>query len=77
MYNVEETVSVQHEIVPGVSVTGGWYHREYLNLRRRSNTGVGFERLHAVHAVQPDRRFADHLLQRERRQGVAAGNEPR
>ena len=28
MYNVEETVSVQHEIARGVSVTGGWYHRE-------------------------------------------------
>ena len=40
MYNVEETVSVQHELARGVSVTGGWYHREYFNLRRRFNTGV-------------------------------------
>ena len=40
MYNVEETVSVQHELMRGVSVTGGWYHREYFNLRRRFNTGV-------------------------------------
>jgi hypothetical protein len=40
MYNVEETVSVQHELFRGISVTGGWYHREYFNLRRRFNTGV-------------------------------------
>jgi hypothetical protein len=40
MYNVEETVSVQHELLPRVSVSGGWYHREYFNLRRRFNTGV-------------------------------------
>ena len=30
MYNVEETVSVQHELMRGVSVTGGWYHRQVL-----------------------------------------------
>jgi len=41
MYNVEETISVQHELMPRVSVSGGWYHREYYNLRRRFNTGVG------------------------------------
>jgi Carboxypeptidase regulatory-like domain len=41
MYNVEETVSIQHELRRGVSVSGGWYHREYFNLRRRFNTGVG------------------------------------
>ena len=40
MYNVESTVSVQHEIYRGVSVTAGWYKREYFNLRRRFNTGV-------------------------------------
>jgi hypothetical protein len=38
MYNIETSVSVQHEIRPGVSVTGGWYHRDYKNLRRRDNT---------------------------------------
>ena len=41
MYNIEETVSVQHEVLKGVSVTAGWYRREYFNLRRRFNTGVG------------------------------------
>jgi hypothetical protein len=38
MYNVETSVSVQHEIRPGLSVTAGWYHRDYKNLRRRDNT---------------------------------------
>ena len=41
MYNVEMSGSIQHEIVSGVSVTAGWYRREYFNLRRRFNTGVG------------------------------------
>jgi len=40
MYNIEESVSVQHEITRGVSVTAGWYHREYFNLRRRFNSGI-------------------------------------
>jgi hypothetical protein len=38
MYNVEESISVQHELVKRVSVTAGWYHRDYKNLRRRTNT---------------------------------------
>ncbi len=37
MYNVETAVSVQHELLPRVSITGGWYHRDYHNLRRRDN----------------------------------------
>jgi hypothetical protein len=37
MYNVETAVSIQHELFPRVSVTAGWYHREYFNLRRRTN----------------------------------------
>ena len=42
MYNIETSLSVQHEIVSGVSVTGGWYNRQYKNMWRRTNTGVGF-----------------------------------
>ena len=38
MYNVEESVSVQHELFPRVSVTAGWFHRDYKNLFRRTNT---------------------------------------
>jgi len=38
MYNVETSISVQQELRPGVSVQGGWYHRDFHNLRRRVNT---------------------------------------
>jgi len=37
MYNVEESVSIQHELFPRVSVTAGWFHRDYKNLFRRTN----------------------------------------
>ena len=42
MYNIETAVSAQHELMKGVSVTGGWYHRDYHNLRRRDNTLQSF-----------------------------------
>jgi hypothetical protein len=31
-YNIETSVSVQHELMPRVSVTGSWYHRVFHNL---------------------------------------------
>ncbi|MEQ1908281.1 MAG: carboxypeptidase regulatory-like domain-containing protein [Vicinamibacterales bacterium] len=37
MYNIETSASVQHELMPSVSVSGGWFHRDYRNLRRRDN----------------------------------------
>jgi hypothetical protein len=37
MYNIETAVSVQHELLPRVSVGAGWYHRDFKNLRRRDN----------------------------------------
>jgi hypothetical protein len=40
MYNVEEQVGIQRELFRGTSVSAGWYHREYFNLRRRFNTGI-------------------------------------
>ncbi len=42
MYNIETSVSVQHELLPRVSVSGGWYHRDYKNLRRRDNVLQSF-----------------------------------
>jgi hypothetical protein len=39
-YNVETTVSVQHELFPGVSVSGGYYHRHYYNLLYTDNTAL-------------------------------------
>ena len=40
MYNVETSASIQHEIFRGISLSAGWYRRDYKNLRRRFNTGV-------------------------------------
>ena len=43
MYNVEESISIQHEVISQVSVSGGWYHRSYHNLRRRTNVLQTFD----------------------------------
>lgn len=37
MFNVETSIAIQHQLLPGVSVTAGWYGRQYHNLRRRTN----------------------------------------
>jgi hypothetical protein len=42
MYNVETSISAQQEILPGLSVQGGWYHRDFKNLHRRDNTSQTF-----------------------------------
>ncbi len=42
MYNIETSVSVQHELLPRVSVSGGWFHRDFKNLRRRDNVLQSF-----------------------------------
>ncbi|MEQ1729375.1 MAG: carboxypeptidase regulatory-like domain-containing protein [Vicinamibacterales bacterium] len=42
MYNIETSLSVQHELMPRVSVSGGWFHRDYKNLRRRDNVLQSF-----------------------------------
>jgi outer membrane receptor protein involved in Fe transport len=42
MYNMETTLSIQHELLPRLSVSAGWYHRSYHNLRRRTNTLQSF-----------------------------------
>ena len=39
-YNVEITVSAQRELMPGVSVSGGFYHRHYYNLIYTDNTAL-------------------------------------
>jgi hypothetical protein len=38
--NWEETVSIQHELLPRVSVTAGYYHRSFYNLQYQKNTLV-------------------------------------
>ena len=42
MYNVETSISAQQELLPGLSVQGGWYHRDFKNLRRRDLTQQTF-----------------------------------
>ena len=37
MYNIERSINVQQELFRGVSVTGGWFHRDFKNLFRRTN----------------------------------------
>ena len=39
-YNVEMTVSVQHEPMSGVSVSGGFFHRHYYNMIYTDNTAL-------------------------------------
>jgi hypothetical protein len=38
--NWEETVSIQHELFPRMSVTAGYYHRSFYNLQYTTNTLV-------------------------------------
>ena len=42
MYNIETSLSVQHELFQRVSVSGGWFHRDFKNLRRRDNVLQSF-----------------------------------
>jgi hypothetical protein len=39
-YNVEMTVSLQRELMPGVSASFGYYHRHYYNLIYSDNTAL-------------------------------------
>ena len=65
MYNIETSVSVQHELLPRVSVSGGWFHRDFKNLRRRDNILQSFADYTPFTLFSPDRRHTDHVLQRE------------
>jgi hypothetical protein len=38
--NWEETISVQHELLPNVSVTGGYYRRQFYNLTWEPNLAI-------------------------------------
>jgi hypothetical protein len=38
--NWEESVSVQHELFPRVSVTGGYYHRQFYNIQYTQNLAL-------------------------------------
>jgi hypothetical protein len=53
VYNVETTVGVQHELVPGVQLNAGWFHRTFHNLPRQTNTLQSFSDYTLVNVVSP------------------------
>ncbi len=53
IYNVETTLGVQHELAPGVQVNAGWFHREFRNLPRQTNTLQHFGDYTPVPVVSP------------------------
>ncbi len=67
MFNLETSVALQHEVLPGMSVTGGWYHREVPQSAPPDERVAHVRRLFAVHGVQPDRWDTHHVLHGEAR----------
>ena len=53
VYNIETTLGVQHELLPGVQVNAGWFHREFRNLPRQTNTLQSFSDYSLVNVVSP------------------------
>src|SRR5712692_3462389 len=53
VYNVETTVGVQHELMPGVQLNAGWFHRAFHNLPRQTNTLQNFSDYTLVNVVSP------------------------
>ncbi len=60
MYNVETAVSVQHELTPGRLGAGRVVSPRLPQPAAARQHAADLCGLHAVHAVQPDRRHADH-----------------
>jgi len=53
VYNIETTVGVQHELMPGFQVNAGWFHRTFHNLPRQTNTLQNFSDYTLVNVVSP------------------------
>ena len=53
VYNMETTVGVQHELVPGFQVNAGWFHRTFHNLPRQTNTLQNFNDYTLVNVANP------------------------
>jgi hypothetical protein len=53
VYNIETTIGVQHELLPGVQVNAGWFHRTFHNLPRQTNTLQSFSDYTLVNVVSP------------------------
>jgi hypothetical protein len=52
-YNVEYTASVQRQLLPGLSVTGGWYRRQYYRLIGQRNEALSLQDYTAFQAANP------------------------
>jgi carboxypeptidase family protein len=53
IFNIESTVGVQHELVPGVQVNAGWFRRTFHNLPRQTNTLQSFSDYTLVNVANP------------------------
>jgi len=53
VYNIETTLGVQHELLPGVQLNAGWFHRTFHNLPRQTNTLQSFSDYTLVNVVSP------------------------
>ena len=53
VYNIERTIGVQHELMPGVQLNAGWFHRSFRNLPRQTNTLQNFSDYTPVNVVSP------------------------
>lgn len=52
-YNIETSVSVQHELLDNLSVSGGWYRRQFFNQYVDQNLQRGFNDYRAIDVVSP------------------------
>jgi hypothetical protein len=53
VYNLEGTLGVQHELMPGFQLNAGWFHRTFHNLPRQTNTLQTFSDYTLVNVVSP------------------------
>jgi hypothetical protein len=53
VYNIETTLGVQHELVPGVQLNAGWFHRTFHNLPLQTNRLQSFSDYTLVNVVSP------------------------
>ena len=81
-YNWEYSASVQHELIPRVSMTAGYYRRQFYNLQILDNQNVAATEWNPVHHPGADRPKAAHLrsadadVQPERQQGRHGDRQP-
>ena len=53
VYNIESTVGIQHELLPGTQLNAGWFRRAFHNLPRQTNTLQTFSDYTPVTVASP------------------------